>query len=388
MKPLETVVRISQNPDGYEAGSQAASQAMARLAGQPITMAWVLATHSYDLTQVKSGVNSVLGEQIPLLGISTSGILTGRDVQPRAVAVAVLGGRQMKVQADWWPDPGEDPEVLSSLLEVSRSAAGPDDAALFVLGDGFNGVADLFCRLPIDPALNVAGGLAGGSLPGGRTIQLGGQNSGSGGLAVAWLPEQLKLSAAAACGWAPVGEPVRVDRVEGLWVRELDGRRPSELFADLFGFPARQWAFRPLNELIRQYPLCLDFGSGELVRSPLRVEADGSLRMNAVVPEGYPARVMVGDLPASLEAATQAARRALDGLQGAHPVFGLLLVDIAWKALLEAHPGAEIKAVRKVLGDALPLLGGYGYGQIARSALTGGLELLNQHLELILFGTY
>jgi hypothetical protein len=176
--------------------------------------------------------------------------------------------------------------------------------------------------------------------------------------------------------------------VDGLWVRELSGCRPSDLFAGLFGYSAREWVNPPLNEVIRQYPLGLDLGDGLLIRSPLKIEADGSLRMNAVIPEGYPARLLVGSPPECLQAASQAAQQALEGLQGARPVLGLLLVDAAWQGLLEAYPGAEIGAVREVLGASLPILGGYGYGQIAREAPGSAVKLLNQHLELILFGAY
>ena len=386
--PLKAIVHLSQNPDSHLAGASAASQAVEQLADQPILLAWVMATPTYDLNQVKSGVSSVLGDQVPLVGLSTSGVLAGPDRYNRAVALAVFGGRHLNLQADWWPDPGNDPETLFSLLEHSRTAAGLGQAGLLVVGDGINGVADLFCRLPLDPAINVAGGLAGGSLQSGRTFQIGGRNSGSGGLAVAWLPEQIRMSASTGCGWAEVGNPVQINHVEGLWVREIDGRRPSELYAGLFGFPARQWAFPPLNESIRQYPLGLDLEDGLLVRSPLRMEADGSLRMNAAIPEGYSARIMVGSLANCQQAAAQAAQQALDGLQGARPVLGLLLVDTAWQALLEAHPGAEVEAVQQVVGKSLPILGGYGFGQIARPDLGKDLQLLNQHLELILFGAY
>lgn len=385
--PLTAAVNLSENPDGYLAGSSASRQALAGLQDQPLSMAWVLATPTYDLTRVKSGVSSVLGTQVPLMGFSTSGILSGKNRHNRAVGVAVLAGRHLTIHADWWPDPGEDPHTLGRLIEISREAAGLNDASLLVIGDGFNGVGDLFCRMPVDKQINVAGGLAGGSLLSGRTFQIGGRNSGSGGMAVAWLPEQIRMSTAVGCGWSPVAQPFRIDRAEGLWVRELSDRRPADLLAELFGYSARKWAYPPLNESVRQYPLGLDLDNDLLIRSPLRVEADGSLRMNAVVPEGTSARLMVSNLSNCLQAAARAAQQALEGLGDAHPVFGLLLVDQAWQSLFEAHPGAEVNAVRKVLGDSLPVLGGYGYGQIARRKSSSDLQLFNQHLELILFGT-
>jgi hypothetical protein len=117
------------------------------------------------------------------------------------------------------------------------------------------------------------------------------------------------------------------------------------------------------------------------------VEADGSLRMNASLPEGKLVDLMIGTQQGCLDAARRAASQALSALGGGVPRLAVLLVDAAWGLMLELQPGGEAKAVREVLGDDVPLLGGYTYGQIARLQPRGPAQLLNQHMVVILFGS-
>jgi hypothetical protein len=68
----------------------------------------------------------------------------------------------------------------------------------------------------------------------------------------------------------------------------------------------------------------------------------------------------------------------------------MVLVDIAWQLLLESHPGAEIAAVRDILGTDVPIAGAYTLGQIvpqdaAGTTITSGPRFLNQHIVVIAF---
>jgi hypothetical protein len=186
-------------------------------------------------------------------------------------------------------------------------------------------------------------------------------------------------------GWQPVGALARLTRVQGHWVRTLDGQPASETYARLFGYPARDWSHSPLCDLVRLYPLGVPEQEGIVVYSPLRIEVDGSLRMNRVLPEGKTVDFMVGSPETCRQAATQAAEQALQALGPTRPRLAVLLVDAAWQTLLDLEPQAEVNAVRQVIGDDVPIIGGYTFGQIAPSP-PGVLKMLNQHILVLLFG--
>jgi hypothetical protein len=148
-----------------------------------------------------------------------------------------------------------------------------------------------------------------------------------------------------------------------------------------------------LSYLARLYPLGVEHGEELIVRAPLRVEADGSFRMNAAIRDGSDAYLLVGSRASCEKAAVQATQHALHALGEVKPAFALILVDIAWQMLLKSNPGAEITAIQDILGSGVPIIGGYTLGQIvpgketqppgASAALP---SFLNQHIVVILFG--
>jgi hypothetical protein len=182
--------------------------------------------------------------------------------------------------------------------------------------------------------------------------------------------------------------------VSGSFIVEIDRRAPAEAYANLFGFAPAAWTAPPLDELVRMYPLGIERGAElpVMVRSPLRMELNGLLRMHTTLLEGEVAHVMVGSAEACQRAIEQATQQAVAQLQGARPALGMVLVDVAWRQLLQSRAGSELQAVRKVLESAgieaetLPLMGAYVYGQVGHGP-TNAPELFNQHIQVVLFGS-
>jgi len=229
------------------------------------------------------------------------------------------------------------------------------------------------------------GALSSGDMHTGQSYQIAGPQTGTGALSAAFLRGDVRIGVGAAHGWNAVGSQFRVTRSRGFWLRTLDGRPASETYAQLFGYPARDWAFPPLSHLARLYPLGVEQGENLVIRAPIRVEADGSFRMNAPVRDGVDAYLLVGNRFSCENAAQKAAQQALQQLDGKKPIFALILVDIAWQMLLKSHPGTEIAAVQDILGKDVPIAGGYTLGQMIPGKETTTPQLLNQHIVVVTF---
>jgi hypothetical protein len=260
-----------------------------------------------------------------------------------------------------------------------------DLRALLFFADGFNGDADQLCSSLLNESVPLAGALSSGDLHTGHSYQIAGPQNGTGALTAAFLRGDIRVGVGSAHGWNPVGSQFRVTRSRGFWLRTLDGRPASETYAQLFGYSARDWAFPPLSHLARLYPLGVEQGEQLVVRAPIRVEADGSFRMNAPVRDGADAYLLVGSRVSCESAAHQAAQQALHQLEGRKPAFALILVDIAWEMLLKSHPGSEIAAVQEILGEEVPIAGGYTLGQIVPGKDAKIPQLLNQHIVVMAF---
>ncbi len=390
---LTAAIGVAQSPQAGEAGAQAVRTALRGMGKTPPVIAWVFVAEPLPFEQVVEGAASVLGN-LPIIGASVCAAISPVGPANRAVVIALFGGEGVTARADWRPSFAENGKrCAQELLHAMQPEIQPD-SLLYLIPDGVNGDAAAFLAELPSGAFTAAGLLGGGDLTLGRTYQVGGNASGAGGLAAALLSGPLKLGYAAAHGWQQVGAVTRLTRTRGVWLRALDGKRASETYTRLFGPSTDEWSQPPLNSLARLYPLGIQAQDGSegaaralIVRSPLRIETDGSLRLNTAVPEGATAHVLVASVESCLQAARAAARRALERLGDARPRLAILGVDCAWRMLFQERAGEEIAAVRAILGPELPLLGGYGFGQILPAEDDPQrAALLNQHLSILLLG--
>lgn len=377
---LHVSIGNAQALNGREAGLQATHQALNKLGSAAPSLGFIIASHQYQAREVIGGVSGLLGNT-SMIGFSSPVCLTSDGLRPNSVTVALLSG-DFQAETQWMPTYAQSARETGAKL--ARQIAEKEQSAFFFFADGFNGDADQLCAaLPADVPL--VGALSAGDLHTGHSYQIAGPQTGSGALTGAFLHGNLRVGIGSAHGWNPVGSQFRVTRSRGFWLRTLDGRPASETYAQLFGYPAREWAFPPLSHLARLYPLGIEQGDQMIVRAPIRVEADGSFRMNAPVRDGVDAYLLVGSRSACEKAAQQAAQQALQQLQGAKPVFALVLVDLAWEMLLKSHPGAEITALQDILGKDIPIAGGYTLGQVVPGKEGNTPQLLNQHIVVALF---
>ena len=378
---LTVAVGHAQALNGREAGLQATHHALNTLGSANPALGIVIASHQYQAREVISGVSSLLGDT-PLIGLSSPVGLTATGLHSNSVVVAFLNG-DFQAETHWLPGYAQSGREAGNRL--SKQIIDPDTIrAILLFADGFNGDAEQFCTT-LPAGLPLAGGLSSGDLHTGHSYQLAGPQTGTGALTGAILRGNLRVGIGHAHGWNPVGSQFRVTRSRGFWLRTLDGRPASETYSQLFGYPAREWAFPPLSHLARLYPLGVENGDQLLIRSPIRVEADGSFRMNAPVRDGADAYLLVGSRVSCEQAAQQAAQQAMQQLDGKKPSFALILADIAWEMLLKSHPGAEIAAVQDILGKDVPIAGSYTLGQIVPDKNSGTPQLLNQHIVVVAF---
>lgn len=380
---FHAAVGQAQALDGREASLQATHHALNRLGAVAPGFGIVIASHQYQAREVASGASSLLGDA-PIIGFSTPAGLTDEGLHAHSVVVAVLSIDELVANAHWLPGYAQSGRETATQLDTLVSEKRAQNIIFFA--DGFNGDAEQLCSSLPKNAHRIVGGLSSGDLHTGNNYQIAGNQTGTGALAALTYSGNLRIGVGRAHGWDPVGSQMRVTRSRGFWLRTLDGRPASETYADLFGYPAREWGFPPLSHMARLYPLGMEQGDDLIVRAPIRVEADGSFRMNASVRDGADAFLLVGSRASCHKAAQQATQQALRELDNVKPAFALVLVDIAWQMLLKATPGAEIAAIQEIIGKNVPIAGGYTLGQIVPGKDELGPGFLNQHIVVILFG--
>jgi hypothetical protein len=377
--------------DGHEVARQAVQQALDQLGGNRPALALLFTAQEFSTAEIVNTVSRQLGN-IPLWGFSTTCPLSAEGEQPRSVGVMLLSGSGYKAHVNWWPNFAQDSSaVATQFARAVRTQAGfpqGDLQGVLLAADGVNGDAGILCKSIDQMNLPVAGCLASGDYRQGRTICLGGNHAESGALSALFLGGRLRLGLGMGHGWRDTGWLWKVTRARDVWLQGLDNLAPASAYASVLGYPEKEWAFSPLSDFVRLYPLGIEVDGLDhlLLRSPLRMEVDGNLRMNTHLPEGQFAHLMTGDPDACLAAVKTATIEAQQSLGAATPVLGLLLIDQAWQALLEGRSEGLFQQLQKDL-PGVPLIGGYTLGQLGWP-MSGynSSQLVNQHALLVLIG--
>jgi hypothetical protein len=381
------VYGAAQGLDGRDAAIKATQMALDQLGALKPVFAIVLAAEEYEPGEVVSGLSGLLGDT-PLWGLSTLMPLTGDTEKPRSVVVALIAGTDMKASVMWLPGYAEDSQEAAR--QVTRVLRGELllPQALLAAADGVSGSLLPLCAGLADLPLAAEGCLASGGYSSGKTFVFGKGRAAAGAMAAAVLSGRFRLGSASAHGWQDTGMHYVVTKARDVWVHTLDEQPVTEILEKIFLRPAREWSFPPLNELIRLYPLGMEpvLREDELIlRSPLRIEVDGSMRMSTPVPEGARVHLMLGDPEACLRAAESAARQALTNLGAARPLVALATIDLAWLYLFEIRPNQVASVLQDALGS-VPLVGAYTLGQMTRGSINSTPAMYNQGVTVQILG--
>jgi hypothetical protein len=162
-------------------------------------------------------------------------------------------------------------------------------------------------------------------------------------------------------GWHEVGDVGRVTRAAGATVHEIDGAPAIEFYRKYLGPGARPSVELPLailNERDETEYLRASWGNID--------ETTGSVDFLATVPEGARVRLTIADRDAILAGCAESFAIARSNLPaGAQPVAALFFSCMARKLLLGTRTGEELQLIRGGLGEAVPICGFYGYGEIS-----------------------
>jgi hypothetical protein len=377
---ITVAVGSAQSPDGREAAVQATRKALDQLGNTSATFGMIFASAEFTIDTILAGVSS-LTSSLPIWGFSTTQPFDSQGAIPRSVVVTLVAGSDLKGQASWWQDfsPNNlgDTQRLLPLLQTGMLL----QRCLFVAGEGFNLDAIQFYSLLTRLRLPICGCLASASPLAGETFQIAGNQAGPHGLATLLVSGDFHMGVGTAHGWLPTGHHFKVTEMDKTVLRSLDGQFPAQVYSRLLGHTPEEWSLPPLADMIRLYPLgmVLEQNKNLLIRSPLRVNPDGSFLMNAPLQEGSTVYMMVGTRPACLRAVGNAVKTALEGLE-TKPVLALVFIDAAWQLLLETQGSPELDALRSALGSDVAIAGGYTFGQVIGNPPTSLPELLNQHI--------
>ena len=360
----------SANPNAYMAGQLAARSAWQQLAPQRPVCGIVFGSSWFDQTHLLNGVKHVF-QQVPVVGGSTAGEITPQGPKSHSCVVLALSSEQVAVSLGVGTGVRADPRLAGhqAAQQAVRHFPGKTRRGLILFGDGLStGYAEVLRGVQevLGTSSLVTGGLMADDLRFAHTYQYADREVLKEAVVGLMLGDGCTIGVGVEHGFAPISKPRRVTRARGPLLQELDGHPASSVYEEYFGAGLLERVQQAgLTRGLIAYPLGIqmDAGNDYLLRNIMAFETDGSLMCTGEVTEGAWVQLMIGSKELALQAASSAARQAVQHLSN---VWCLIVFDsVARRKLLGREAALELTRIREVVGLHVPIVGCYTYGEQA-----------------------
>lgn len=369
---IKAGVGSSKNKDSYQAGYEACRMAMDKVEIDKPDLVVAFASVSFDQKELVRGIREA-SDKAPLVGCTDAGEITNAGPATKSVGVMVIKTDQIKFTT------GLGKDVKAGAREAGQAVArevkekAPESMRAFiVLPDVLTGNGADIVRGVLDilgAHFPVVGGAPGDDFLFEKTYEYRDDEVATGAVAGVGLSGNFSMGIGVRHGWMPIGIPMKVTKSKGAVVYELDNRPAVSIYEDYFGKKAEELKKEPLARMAITYPLGIKVPELDeyLIRDPITVDEQGAITCAAEIPEGSEIRLMIGSKEKAIEAAQDAAKKLMKEFEidKTKPKFILMFNCIAREKLFGQKAIDEIEAVMKIVGEDVPLLGFYTYGEQA-----------------------
>lgn len=380
---IATSVGIGMGSNAMKAATEACTQALLGLPNNKAELLIVFGSVSLDQDKLIEGITKTSPDSL-VVGCSTAGELSSEGFSTeKSVVVLAITSDQIK----FWGGIGH--HILWNPLrageecmeQIEYDSRGYITSALVFL-DVISGNGDQALLGAIERLGNnfpLWGGAAADDLLFFETYQYFKDKAYSGSIVSLGLSGDFHVAGTIMHGFLPIGVSRTVTKSKDLVLHELDGKPASSIYQEYFG----EEHLHELHEgllpsLAISYPLGVFFPESDevVLRNPVSVEKDGTMKFTSAIPVGSEVRLMISDIEQALETTELAANKVLDQLGGRKPKAIIVISSIARKKLLGAQANEEIVIIQRILGRDVPIVGYYSYGQVG-GHIDGKLPLHN-----------
>lgn len=390
-------IGLSTEKDPLQATRDAVRQARARLQSKSIDFAFVFSSLEFAHATTLKSLDHILGS-VPLIGCTSLALMTNEGVFRPALAVALVSlptsiqfniGKVKDINLQSTSAAGAE---LGTKLSYGFSNIRRDLSILLL--DGFlrNGSAFLEgFQQRMGKSFPVAGGSASDDLDAKKTFLYYEQEVLTDAACGILWGGKMHFAIGIRHGWQPLGKPRLVTRARDNVVYEIDGTVAVKFYEEYFNVDLATLR-KELKRISILYPVGVHLAGEEeyLLRNILSIENDGSIVFQGTVPEACYVQLMIGTKESCLNAASEAAEEIKRAFFNHSLDFLLIFDSVSRYILLGRQVAKELEIIKKKLGDEVPLLGIYTYGEQAPlKAINyqGRTHVHNQAISMIGIGS-
>lgn len=384
-------VGISDSSNSREAGTEAAREASG--SGE-FDLFFVFTSVNHDQQQVLEGITEVAGEEATVVGCSDSGEIIGKGelAYAKQVVVMAIDSGQVRIETAVGEGAKQDSFSAGEKTAKSLKEKGEHPSLIVVLTEGLaengaaivRGIQEVF-----GDQMPIMGGAAGDDFAFEKTYQYCQDQVLEGAVVAVALYGEVSFGVGVRHGWEPIGLPMEVTEAEGATLKEIDNKPALSIYEEYFGKESQELVEQPLARMAYTYPLGMKIEGKEefLIRDVVTANEEGEITAAAEIPEGTEVRLMLGERSKAIQAATRAATEAKQQLAGKTPVAAVVFDCMARNKLLGMDRDKEIQAIEDVIGEEVPLIGFYTYGEIAPLSSEHEQSVWhNETMSFLLFG--
>ncbi len=389
---MQVCSSASTAKDAFTAGREAAGYVVRHIAGPP-SMLWVFSSVIYDQQRLLEGIRSVAAG-VPLVGCTTDGEISSAGLTQDSVVILALASADVQFHTAFTSSLSRDSHTAGK--RIGEAFQNRDCQYLQIFSDGLTGNAVEIIegiQSILGENIRIAGGTSGDGGRFLRTFQYLGDQVLTDSIVAVGFSGNFAVGTGVGCGWFPVGTAKQVTKSEGNILYELDGQPALQVYEKFLDRYASQ-----LPAVGVEYPLGL-LGTSEddedhgyfLCRATMGVDRqNGSIRFAGDIPQGAKVKMTMGNGNDVVDAARKAAKRALSHMKkmsGEIQAKAIFVYScMARKIVLGSRTSEEIAVIRKIVGDDVPIIGFYTYGEYAPSGKQNRSHFHNETVTLTILG--
>lgn len=359
--------RILSGRRGFLCRGDKSSQCGIRKTNGRADAVFVFGAIKYDQQRMIDGINSKVKDAV-LVGCSTDGEIVTDGYMEDSVSLMVLNSDEFSFSVGYGLNAHQDAQKTAqdAINMALGHLEGKSPSICFLFGDGTkaNGV-DLIegAKTVLGKKFHIVGGLAGDGFKFEKTYQYcNNQVITNGGVSLL-INGDITVATGVKHGWTSIGRERIVTKAQGNVVYGLDGESVFKIYEDYLGERADE-----LPGVAFEFPFgIIDKNKQEYLRCPVGIDKElGTITFAGEVPVGAIVRMTTGTTIDAIKAAREASEHALSGLgQGVTPAAIFIFDCCARKKVFGRRTQKEIDAIQGVLGEKVPMIGFYTYGEIA-----------------------
>lgn len=388
MPELLVGVGKSVHRDSYKAGQEAASEAVTRHGGVPDILI-VFGACRFDHRKLLAGIRSITGD-IPMVGGTTAGEISTSGFSKQSAVIMALSSPILDFTTSIGLNMSKDEKACSVSLarKIRRKKAVKNAVSLLIFpngmgGDGVKVIEGLHQVMGTN--IEIIGGYLGDDERFENTFQyyngkvykdaipallISGENGFETGIGVR-------------SGFESIGNRFYCTDSENNIVKKFDEERALDLYREFLG-----------EERSKRLPgICLEYPFGLIdekvsiagkdyfqLRCGLTVDREeGTITLAASIPKGSALTITTASRGEIINGAKLAALQAREALKNTVPQAILMLSCVGRKLVLGRRTQEEVDAVKEILGEDVPIIGFYTYGEI------GPIDKMREELAITRF---